>query len=128
MRAVTHLMFQGDAAAAMELYAATFPGFLVERLERYVAGEPGAGLVKRADVRFQDHALIVIDSPIPHAFTFTPAMSLFVECDSAAELDAAFEALSAGGTVYMPLDDYGFSSRFGWCSDRFGVSWQLSVS
>jgi predicted 3-demethylubiquinone-9 3-methyltransferase (glyoxalase superfamily) len=27
----------------------------------------------------------------------------------------------------MPLADYGFSRRFGWCSDRFGVSWQLNL-
>ena len=55
-------------------------------------------------------------------------MSLFVNCEGREELDAAFARLSAEGHVFMPLDNYGFSSRFGWCSDRFGVSWQLNLS
>lgn len=35
--------------------------------------------------------------------------------------------LSAGGTTLMPLDNYGFSRRFGCINDRFGVSWQLNL-
>lgn len=127
-KACTHLMFVGDAAAAMDLYRATFPYFRVEHVERYGHGEQGPeGTVKRADAKLGDHALIVIDSPVKHDFTFTPAMSLFVNCDTAEELDAAFASLSAGGRIFMPLNNYGFSKRFGWCSDRFGVSWQLNL-
>ena len=47
--------------------------------------------------------------------------------DTAEELDAAFASLSADGRVYMPINNYGFSKRFGWCADRFGVSWQLNL-
>lgn len=128
-RFATHLMFAGDASAAIELYAATFSAFRVDHLERYGPNEVGAeGSVKRADASLGEHALIIIDSPVQHAFTFTPAISLYVEYHSRAQLDAAFAALSAGGQVFMPLDDYGFSSRFGWCSDCFGVSWQLNLA
>ena len=67
-----------------------------------------------------------IDSPIKHAFTFTPSFSLFVECESEAELDAAFARLSDGGSVLMPPGNYGFSTKFAWVNDRFGVSWQLN--
>lgn len=127
-QAATHLMFEGDASSAMELYAATFPSFRVGAVERYGPGDgSAAGTVKRADASLAGHALIFIDSPVSHGFTFTPSVSLFVDCESAGELDAAFAALSAGGKVYMPLGDYGFSTRFGWCSDRFGVSWQLNL-
>lgn len=127
-KAATHLMFVGEAAAALELYAAVFPGFRVQQVERYQAGEAGpAGTIKVAEASLLGHRLVVIDSPIRHDFTFTPAMSLFVDFDAAAELDAAFAALSASGSVLMPLDDYGFSRRFGWCQDRFGVSWQLNL-
>jgi predicted 3-demethylubiquinone-9 3-methyltransferase (glyoxalase superfamily) len=71
--------------------------------------------------------VICIDSPIQHAFTFTPSMSLYVECEDEAELDGVFAQLAEGGEVMMPPDNYGFSSKFGWVSDRFGVSWQLNV-
>jgi predicted 3-demethylubiquinone-9 3-methyltransferase (glyoxalase superfamily) len=64
---------------------------------------------------------------VKHDFTFTPAISLFVECGSQAEQDGAFATLSANGAVFMPLDNYGFSQRFGWLQDRFGVSWQLDL-
>jgi uncharacterized glyoxalase superfamily protein PhnB len=43
----------------------------------------------------------------------------------AEELDRVFVALSEGGRVLMPPDNYGFSERFTWTGDRFGVSWQL---
>ena len=55
-------------------------------------------------------------------------MSLFVECEDDAELSRVFAVLSEGGQVLMPLDDYGFSTRFGWVADRFGVSWQLNLA
>jgi predicted 3-demethylubiquinone-9 3-methyltransferase (glyoxalase superfamily) len=124
----THLMFAGDASTALEFYATVFPEFRVERLQRYAPGEAGPpGTVHRADVVFGRHRLVVIDSPVKHDFTFTPAMSLFVDCDSEAMLDAAFEQLAQGGRVLMPIANYGFGRRFGWCSDRFGVSWQLNL-
>jgi predicted 3-demethylubiquinone-9 3-methyltransferase (glyoxalase superfamily) len=97
-------------------------------IERYGRGEQGAeGTVKRADFTLGGHNLICFDSPVKHNFTFTPSMFIFVDCENEAELDAAFNQLSAGGEVLMELDNYGFSSRFGWVNDRFGVSWQLNL-
>ena len=55
-------------------------------------------------------------------------MSLFVECASDAELDTAFGRLAEGGNILMPLNNYGFSTRFGWLTDKFGVSWQLNLA
>ena len=127
-RALTHLMFAGQASAALELYGATFPDFRVVSVEHYgpeVAG--AAGWVKQAEAALGSHHIIVIDSPVRHDFTFTPAMSLFVNCASEEELDRAFAALADEGKIYMPIGNYGFSRRFGWCSDRFGVSWQLNL-
>jgi predicted 3-demethylubiquinone-9 3-methyltransferase (glyoxalase superfamily) len=122
------LMFEGAAEEAMRFYVALFPGSEVRRVERYGAGEPGAeGSVKRADFTVAGQEVICIDSPIKHNFTFTPSVSLFVECESEAELDRAFEQLSAGGAALMPPDNYGFSRKFAWINDRYGVSWQLNL-
>jgi len=125
----TFLMFQdGKAQEAMSLYQSVFPGARVETIERYGPGEPGAqGTVKLAHFNLNGHRLIFSDSYVKHEFTFTPSISLFVEFASAEELDSAFARLAEGGKVFMPLDNYGFSRRFGWCSDRFGVSWQLNL-
>ena len=63
-----------------------------------------------------------------HAFTFTPASSLFVECETEDGIGRIAAALGDGGAVLMPLGHYGFSRRFTWLNDRFGVSWQLNLS
>lgn len=123
----TFLMFDGVAEQAMSFYVSLFERSEIRRVERWASGEQGReGSVKRAEFALAGHALIAFDSPVKHAFTFTPAMSLFVECETEAELDRAYAQLSAGGKVLMPLDDYGFSKKFGWVDDRFGVSWQLN--
>ena len=54
-------------------------------------------------------------------------MSLFINLPNEEALEQAFHRLAEGGKVLMPLDDYGFSARFGWLNDRFGLSWQLNV-
>jgi predicted 3-demethylubiquinone-9 3-methyltransferase (glyoxalase superfamily) len=63
---------------------------------------------------------------VKHSFTFTPAVSLFVRCDSEEEVSRLCSALAEGGNVLMPVGNYGFSRRFAWVNDRFGVSWQLN--
>lgn len=123
----THIMFQGDAHDAIELYASIFEEFDVQKRELHDNGEM-EGKVRLAHVKFAEHDLIIFDSPPVHNFTFTPAMSLFVEFSDPTQLREAFESLSDGGEVAMPLDDYGFSPLFGWTQDRFGVSWQLSLA
>ena len=125
----TQLMFEGKAEEAMRLYVSLFAGSEVNAIERYGPGEPGAeGSVKRAEFTLGGHRLACIDSPVKHGFTFTPSVSLFVECEDEAEMDRAFAVLSEGGAVLMPPGNYGFSTKFTWVSDRFGVSWQLNLA
>jgi predicted 3-demethylubiquinone-9 3-methyltransferase (glyoxalase superfamily) len=124
----TFLMFEGVAEEAMNCYLSLFKHSELIRIDRYGPNEPGKeGSVRVASFKLCGHDLKCIDSPVKHAFTFTPSISLFVECESDAELDEAFKQLSEGGSVLMPLDNYGFSKRFGWLNDRFGVSWQLNL-
>jgi predicted 3-demethylubiquinone-9 3-methyltransferase (glyoxalase superfamily) len=122
------LMFQGDAGPAIDRYRELFPDAELKRLDRYGRGEPGPeGQVSRAVLVIAGQELMIIDSPPVHDFSFTPSISLFVDCADELEIERLFAGLSEGGKVHMPLDNYGFSLRFGWIDDRFGVSWQLNL-
>jgi predicted 3-demethylubiquinone-9 3-methyltransferase (glyoxalase superfamily) len=129
----TFLMFareqHGKAEEAMRFYTTLFDGSQILSIERYGASESEPeGTVKAAVFSLNGREFMAMDSARPHPFTFTPAISLYVECDSLAELERAYKGLLEGGTALMPLGDYGFSTRFGWVEDRFGVSWQLNVA
>lgn len=127
-RVTPFLLFQGNAQAALDLYFATFPDSRFVSVERYAKGSPGPeGTIKVARFALCGREFMCSDSPIKHGFSFSPASSIFVEFETVEALDHAFAVLADGGQVLMPLDDYGFSPRFGWLDDRFGVSWQLSL-
>lgn len=122
------LMFEGRANEAIAFYVGLIPDSDIVDITRYGAGEPGPeGTVKFAVVRLAGQQVLFSDSFVSHGFTFTPSLSLFVDCESEADLERIFTALSEGGGVLMPLGNYGFSRRFGWVNDRFGVSWQLNL-
>jgi predicted 3-demethylubiquinone-9 3-methyltransferase (glyoxalase superfamily) len=123
------LMFVGSAEAAMNVYVSLFPDSAIASIERYGPGEVGAeGSVKKATFTICGRPFMCSDSPPIHGFSFTPSFSIFVELDDEAGVDKAFRALADGGQVLMPLTRYEFSKRFAWVSDRFGVSWQLSLA
>ena len=123
------LMFEGAAEAAMNFYLSLFPGSAIDNITRYGPDGPGReGSVMRAAMTLNGQKLFFIDSPVKHAFTFTPSISLMADCDSATEVDRLFAALSEQGKTLMPLDAYPFARRFAWVNDRFGVSWQLRFS
>jgi predicted 3-demethylubiquinone-9 3-methyltransferase (glyoxalase superfamily) len=131
-KVLTHLMFVGNqhgrAEEAMGLYVSLLEGSQILEVERYGPGEEEReGTVKRATFSLAGREFGASDGGREHRFTFTPSTSVFVDCESPDELERVFAALSEGGEVLMPLGDYGFSKRFGWTNDRFGVSWQLNL-
>lgn len=122
------LMFEGQAEEAINFYTSIFQNSEIIHLARYKAGEHGKeGEVSRAVFSINGQEFLCTDSSVQHAFTFTPSISLYVNCDSEVEIDEAFAKLSDGGQLLMPLDKYPFSERFGWVQDKFGVSWQLNL-
>ena len=117
---LTHLMFQdGRAREAAEWYVSLVPGSSIERVT-----DNGAG---SATVYFTlaDRGFIALDSPTRHEFDFTPSMSIFVRCDEEEQVRLLFDQIASDGDVKMPVDEYPFSSCFGWATDRYGVSWQI---
>lgn len=124
----TFLMFEGRAEEAMTFYTSLFKDGRVLTVDRYGAGGPGPeGTVKTARFSVAGREFMASDSFVRHDFTFTPSVSLYVECEDEAEIDDLYGSLGDGGAALMPLGDYGFGSKFGWVNDRFGVSWQLCL-
>lgn len=125
----TFLMFEGQAEEAMNFYTSIFDQAEIIDITRYGADGPGAeGSVMKATFSLFGQAFMCIDSYVQHAFTFTPSISLYVNCDTEEEIDRYFEKLSDGGNVLMPLGQYPFSQKFAWVGDKFGVTWQLNLS
>jgi predicted 3-demethylubiquinone-9 3-methyltransferase (glyoxalase superfamily) len=124
------LMFQGGMGeAALDFYVATVPDSRMVSIERFGPDGPGPeGTILRAVAEIAGQKVMAHDSFVAHGFDFTPSSSFFIDCADDAEVERLFAALSEGGGVLMPLDNYGWSARFGWVSDRFGVSWQLNLA
>lgn len=129
-RIVPCLWFDSAAEDAANLYASIFRNASLGRTARY--GEAGheihgrsAGSVMTVEFALDGYQLLGLNGgPM---FRFTPAISFFAMFETEAEVDAAWAALSEGGSVLMPLDAYPWSPRYGWLNDRYGVSWQIAL-
>jgi predicted 3-demethylubiquinone-9 3-methyltransferase (glyoxalase superfamily) len=123
------LMFEGKAEEAMNFYVSLFPGAKILDIKRYGANQPGPeGSVMKASFSIGNQTVLCTDSFVKHGFTFTPSFSFFVDCASEEEIGRLSASVSEGGATLMPLGEYGFSRKFAWVSDRFGVSWQLNLA
>jgi predicted 3-demethylubiquinone-9 3-methyltransferase (glyoxalase superfamily) len=123
------LMFQnGVAEEAMTFYTSVVEDSEITSIARYGPGETGEeGTVFQATFRLKEQEFMCIDSPAPHAFDFTPSFSIYLTCETEEELDQVYAKLREGGEELMAVGDYGFSKKFGWVNDRFGVSWQINL-
>ena len=123
------LMFQdGNAEEAMNHYISLIDDSKIISITRYGANENGdEGTVMQAAFSLKGQEFMCIDSNLKHEFSFTPSFSIFLTCDTEEEIDSLYEKLLEGGEALMPIGDYGFSKKFGWVNDRFGVSWQLNL-
>lgn len=135
------LMFEGEGGAAMDFYVEAFSPHLpagVTRRDLRDDSHPETkdnpdliGTVLHGEISLAGQHLRIFDSPPGHEFSFTPSISLFVDLPSTCTpeaLDELADTLSAGGHPLMPPGDYGFSRRFAWVADRWGVTWQLNLA
>ena len=122
------LFDNGKAEEAFQFYMSLFPDSDVKKITHHDGSGPGeAGKVEHAVVKIAGQEFMFIDSPMKHDFTFTPSISLFVTCETEEEIDNLFAKLSAGGKTMMPLNQYPFAKKFAWVSDKYGISWQMSL-
>jgi predicted 3-demethylubiquinone-9 3-methyltransferase (glyoxalase superfamily) len=102
------LWFNNNAEEAVNFYVSTIPNSKMIRTMPGAEGTP-MGLI----FELQGLELMAINGG--PQFTFTPAISLFVNCDTQDEVDELWEKMSAGGE----------KQQCGWLKDKFGVSWQI---
>ncbi|TSI02562.1 VOC family protein [Lysinibacillus sp. BW-2-10] len=122
------LMFQGNAEEAMNYYTSIIEESEILSITRYGANEAGdEGSVMQASFSLKGQEFMCIDSNVKHEFTFTPSFSLYITCDTEDEINRLYKSLIEDGGPLMPLGEYGFSKKFGWLADKFGVSWQLNL-
>lgn len=120
------LWFDGKAEEAMNFYTSIFKNSKILRINRYGESGPGPkGTVMSVTFQLEGQEFYALNGG--PEFTFTPAVSFFVNCDTKEEIDGLWEKLSGGGTVLMELNNYPFSEKFGWIIDQFGISWQLNL-
>ena len=126
----TFLTFQdNNAEKAMIFYVELFDNSKIIDVQYWGKDAPVAeGGIMSAKFVLDGNLFMCSDSPPIHDWGFTPAVSNFVECDTESQLESFFEKLSENGTVTMPLGNYGFSSKFAWVIDQFGISWQLNLN
>ncbi|MFD0683204.1 VOC family protein [Actinomadura fibrosa] len=134
------LMFQGNAEEAMNFYTSLFEDAEVLQVIRARAEDPGwtEGTLQYGIFRIAGQQVVCSNTPPPDSplreiapwdeFTFNPAMTMYVQRDSVEDFDALYEALAEGGRVYLPAKEYGFSPRFAWLDDRYGISWRIDLS
>lgn len=128
-KVIPFLMFQGGKAEeAMNFYTSLIEESGITNIVRYGANESGdEGTIMQATFTLKGQEFMCIDSNVKHEFSFTPSFSIYVNCNTEDEIMNLYQKLNEGGQILMPLDNYGFSKKFGWINDRFGVSWQLNL-
>jgi predicted 3-demethylubiquinone-9 3-methyltransferase (glyoxalase superfamily) len=110
----TCLWFDHQAEEAVNFYVSLFPGSSIGSISRYGEagpGEPGSVLTMTFRMNGQEF-MALNGGPM---YTFTPAISFVVYCETQAEVDRYWQALTAGGQEV----------QCGWLVDRFGISWQI---
>ena len=112
------LWFNGQAEAAANFYCALFPDSKITFVTHYseagkeMHGQP-VGSVMTVDFELEGQSFTALEGGAN--FQFSPATSFVVHCDSQAEVDKYWDALSDGGQTMA----------CGWLTDKFGVTWQI---
>jgi predicted 3-demethylubiquinone-9 3-methyltransferase (glyoxalase superfamily) len=111
------LWFDKEAEEAAKFYASIFKRSKMGAVRRYGDAGPGPkGSVMTVEFQLEGQDFVALNGgPV---YQFTPAISLFVDCRTQAEVDGLWERLSAGGE----------KGPCGWLKDKYGLSWQIVPS
>lgn len=115
------LWFDHQAGDAAKFYESVFPGAKIKSKNSISETPSGNVEVYVMQIYHQEFQLMSA-GPL---YVITPAISFFIHCESAEEVDDLWGKLLTGGKVRMEVGEYPYSKRYGWIEDKFGVSWQL---
>jgi prepilin-type processing-associated H-X9-DG protein len=111
------LWFDGHAEEAMNFYISIFKNSNILHVSRYGdAGPRPKGSVMSAKFQLDGQEFFALNGG--PQFTFTPAISFFVNCETQQEVDELWNKLSESGKI----------ERCGWLKDKYGLSWQIIPS
>ena len=111
---VPFLWFDKEAEEAVTFYVSIFKNSIITSVSRYGEAGPGPkGSVMTMQFELEGQKFIALNGG--PQYKFTPAISLFVNCTTQAEVDELWDKLAADG---------GFQ-QCGWVQDRYGLSWQI---
>ena len=111
------LWFNDKAEEAMHFYVSIFKNSKVVSISRYGDAGPGPkGTVMVAAFQLDGQEFLALNGG--PQFTFSPAVSFFISCETQQEVDELWEKLSEGGE----------KNRCGWLRDKYGLSWQVIPS
>lgn len=129
-----YLMFDGNCAEAMKFYERTL-GAKLEMMMTYAEAPPNempvpaasAGKIMHASLEVGGRRLMASDYPADRPAKPMQGFSLSLSYPSVKEAAPVFDALSAGGTVTMPLAKTFWAEGFGMLTDRFGTPWMFNA-
>jgi predicted 3-demethylubiquinone-9 3-methyltransferase (glyoxalase superfamily) len=122
----TCLWFNNQAEEAVQFYTSLFKNSEKGTVAYYGEDSPmPKGSILTINFRLENQDFIALNGG-PH-FTFNPSISFFVTLEDESELDTLWAKLSEGSSVLMPFQKYDWSEKYGWLSDKYGVSWQLGL-
>jgi PhnB protein len=127
-----YLSFRDNARQAMEFYHGIFGGKLdLSTFGEFQASEDPAENDKIMHAMLtSEGGLVFMASDTPNNLEYTPGnnFSMSLSGGNESELRGFFDALSAGGSVTMPLEKAPWGDMFGMCKDQFGVDWMVNIS
>ena len=113
----TCLWFDNQGEEAAHYYMSIFKSSRLGRVSRYTEAGPGPeGAVATVEFELNGQKFLALNGG--PQYSFTPAVSLVIECADQAEVDYYWERLSEGGQEIA----------CGWVQDKFGFCWQVVPS
>jgi predicted 3-demethylubiquinone-9 3-methyltransferase (glyoxalase superfamily) len=108
------LWFNGQAKEAAALYCSLLANARITEQSPFVI-----------DIDVSGQSITLLDGG--PKYSPNPSISFYYICEKSEDVDRIWKGFSKGGQVMMPLDKYPWGEKYGWITDKYGISWQLAL-